>query len=159
MISSISDQVLTWVTETDIPPLIQLKRLIRHYFLVLIGMFSAVYQLLWHMRAYDEYEFPYPLPTLFLWFYNIIRCAYPATRRDCEAPDLDILNSPAGESFEIDLPEVVPDDVDMEVSSEKSQFARLFSGPTQSQLWCATIFGYAMFLWLVTAEVVACVKT
>ena len=118
-------------------------------------MLSAVYNLLWRMRAYDEYEFIYPLPSLFLWSYNIARSILPTTRRDCEAPDLDVLSSPTCESF-IDLPDV--HDVESHSYGKRSKIARLFSGPTQSQLWCATIIGYALFLWMVAAEVVACAR-
>ncbi|KAJ3501205.1 hypothetical protein NMY22_g19005 [Coprinellus aureogranulatus] len=94
----------------------------------------------------------------FLSFYNILRPVYPATRRECEAPDLDILDSPTGESFIVDLPAIEEEDPEPEILYGKSTVARLFSGPTQSQLWCLSILGYAMFLWFVAAEVVACVR-
>lgn len=146
----------TPLPETNVSPLTQSKRLLRHYFLIFLTMLSAIYNLLRHMRAYDEYEFSYPLPSLFLWFYSIMRSILPATRRDCEAPDLDVLNSPTGESFILGLPDV--DDAECYSYGKSSNIARLFSGPTQSQLWCATIIGYALFLWMVAAEVVACAR-
>lgn len=133
--------------EIDVPQITKMKRAIRAQFLTIFCMLKAVYDLL-HLRVYNEYEFSVPLPWMFLVFYNLARSIHPKTRRDCVEPDLDIVPTPVDE-YPVDMPWVNGD-------LERSKIKTLLSGPTRTQLWYGSLIQFAIILWLVAAEVVAC---